>query len=418
MEIKRNRGDGYLELCVEGRLDAYWADHLTAALDESVRQGADHIRLDMIGVVYMSSVGIRVLLRFHTQLRKLNGSFSVVNPSPAVKSVLELAGLESILLTSAAPAAARAGHESATGERLERDGVAFEVHSLAPGAAMAVRLIGAPAILERGGDAGQDCHTLRADASTFAVGLGALGGDYDDCRGRFGEFIAAGGAAAYLPADGTNVADSLVAAGAFVPELRVLYAIACEGTFAHLVRFEAVEPEGGGARPAPVALDSLVRAALDLAHTDSAAFALIAESAGLMGAALRRSPAAAGASFGFDLPRVRDWLWFTPERAFARSTTLIVGVATRGAPGPLAPFLRPVGDGLLGHFHAAAFTYHPLRKGRIDLRATVAALFDGQNLESVLHLLRDDRPIVGGGQSELGRGACWIAPLGAVGEEA
>src|SRR6185436_5870708 len=112
-----------------------------------------------------------------------------------------------------------------------------------------------------------------------------------------------------------------------------------------------------------------------------------------------------------------DWLWFTPERAFARTTSLVVGVVARGDAGVLAPHLRPIGDGLLGHFHAAAFTYHPLRKGRLDLRSTVASLFEGENLEGVLHLLNDDRPIVGGGQSEFRRGALWLGPIGRVAEE-
>src|SRR5437899_5820970 len=38
-------------------------------------------------------------------------------------------------------------------------------------------------------------------------------------------------------------------------------------------------------------------------------------------------------------------------------------------------------------------------------------LFEGQALEGILHLLSDDRALSGGGQSELVRGACWIAPI-------
>jgi len=34
---------------------------------------------------------------------------------------------------------------------------------------------------------------------------GRSGEHFEDCQGRFGEFIAAGGAVAYLPTDGTNV---------------------------------------------------------------------------------------------------------------------------------------------------------------------------------------------------------------------
>lgn len=414
MEITRNRTPDFLELKVEGRLDAYWADHLTAALEEALREGADHLRLDMAGVVYMSSVGIRVLVRVYKEVQRLNGSFAVTNPSTAVRSVLELAGLESLLLSAApAPAAAAPSEES---RHVVRDGAMFEVFDLAPGARLEARLIGEPARLHARGFTAAHCRGLRAGESVLALGLGAFGRDFDECRGRFGEFLAAGGGAVYLPADGTGVPDYLVAAGAFVPELSVLYALSCEGTPALLARFEGERGTASAASPAaPVPLATLARAALDLAGAEAAAVAIIAECAGLSGAALRRSPAAE-LRFAFDLPGVRDWLWFTPERAFARSLALIVGVVARHEIAILAPFLRPLGaePWPAGHFHAAAFSYRPLRRGRLDLRSTVATLFEREHLQGVLHLINDDRPIVGAGQSELVRGACWIGPLGRV----
>src|SRR3990172_4544044 len=89
-------------MTVSGRLDAAWADHLARALEEAVRGGAHRIRLDMAGVSYVSSVGLRVLLRVFKQLQRIQGSFAVVNPSDAVKGVLELAGLGALLASGAA----------------------------------------------------------------------------------------------------------------------------------------------------------------------------------------------------------------------------------------------------------------------------------------------------------------------------
>ena len=97
MEIIKQSTPTGLELTVSGRLDAYWADHLSKALEEAVRDGAHHIRVNMAAVPYMSSVGIRVLLKFYKELQRLNGSFAVSNPSDAVKTVLDLAGLEVLL---------------------------------------------------------------------------------------------------------------------------------------------------------------------------------------------------------------------------------------------------------------------------------------------------------------------------------
>src|SRR5262249_6130441 len=154
-----------------------------------------------------------------------------------------------------------------------------------------------------------------------------------------------------------------------------------------------------------------------LARAERIGLVLVAESAGLMGAALRRSPvsgAVNGSPFAF--PQVRDWLTITTERAHRHSTALIVGVACRGSPGPLAPLLRPLArDGTLwGHCHAAAFSYRPLPRGELELAPTVTALFERDSLQGILHLVADHREAVGLGESEFVRGGGWFAPIASL----
>jgi len=407
VEITKQQSGDVLEVSIKGRLDAYWADHLTRALEEAVRDGADHIRLNMAEVAYMSSVGIRVLLKFYKQLQRINGSFAVSNPSEAVKTVLDLAGLEALLAVEAAAQPAAVEPRPAT-RRLDREGASFEVFTVGSGGALRCRLIGEPELLIGSRFTTQHCRSVKFPEATFGIGLGAFGGAFTDCQARFGEFLVAAGSAAYLPTDGTNVPDYLVSTGALVPELNVLYALACEGHFAALARFEA-NPAAG-----PVTLSDVVSGCLDAAETEAVGIVMVAESAGLIGAALRRSPALeAMETAPFTHPEVRSWLSFTPERAYARSLALVVGVAARADAGELTAFLRPLGSDVwpAGHLHAAAFSYRRLQKGRIDLKSTVATLFEAETLQGILHLLNDDRPIVGTGQSGFVRGACWVAPI-------
>ena len=376
MEITTQQTDDALEVRVTGRLDAYWADHLARALEEAVRGGAHRIRVNMAEVAYMSSVGIRVLLKFYKQLLRINGSLAVSEPSAPVKTVLELAGLQ--VLLAAAVARATPVEEGATPRRAPRrfatSAAAFEVFDATPDASLTCRVVGQPELLHSHALSAAQCRRVTFSESTIGVGLGAFGGDFTDCQGRFGEFLAAGGAAAYLPTDGTNVPDYLAAAGAFVPQLSVVYALVCDGGFAGLARFEAKGDKGR------VPLSELVTAALEITAADAVGIVLVAESAGLMGAALRRSPAMEGAAaerFGF--PAIREWLSFTPERVYARSVALVAGVAARAADAPLAGLLRPLGPEPwpAGHFHAAAFSYRPLQKGYVEMRPTVSALFEG-----------------------------------------
>src|SRR5207249_982433 len=134
----------------------------------------------------------------------------------------------------------------------------------------------------------------------------------------------------------TNVPDFLLTGGTTHPEVQVCYGIACHGAspqlFSSLIRFEA--KKGG----APVALTLLLESCLELADTRQIGVVIIAESAGLIGAALRRSPVIAGSEpDAFEFPRIRDWLSFTAEPAYSKSVVLVAGIAVRGSADTLAP---------------------------------------------------------------------------------
>ncbi len=412
MEVTRSQHGDVLELRVKGRLDGYWAEHLIRALDQAIREGAHTIRLNLAEVPFMSSAGIGVVVKYYKQLQEIRGSLAISAASEQVKRVLDLANLGNLLAGEAAPAVAPTIAPVRLVGHLDRERPTFEVRDVARRARLACQVVGDPDLL-RGCRFGEEhARKMQFRESMFAVGLGAFGHSFEDCANRFGEFLAVAGAAAYQPTDGTNVPDYLLAAGSFVPELVVLYSVSWEGEYAHLGRFEPKT------KTSAAGLGDLASICLDIAGASAAGIVMVAESAGLMGAALRQSPARKGSQAApFEHPQVREWLSFTAEPAYTRALTLVAGVAARTANcGELAPMLRPLAKGstLCGHFHAAAFSYRPLPKGRIELQPTVAALFESAGLQGVLHLLGDDREIEGAGQSEFVRGACWIGPIGEV----
>src|SRR3989442_12238876 len=284
MEITRQQSGEVLELRVKGRLDSYWADPLAKRLDEVIREGAHQIRLNLSEVAYLSSAGIRVLVKFYKQLQGIHGSFIVSNPSEPVKTVLELAGLGALLIAQAAPPTVA----SVTQDRVrqfERGNATFEIFEGAAGTALTCRVIGDPALLLGCRFGEEHYHTVSFPETKFAVGLGAFGNDFTDCRSRFGEFLSIAGAAAYLPTDGTNVPDYMLAAATFIPELQVLYCAMAEGRFSHLARFEATK-EMGAAK-----LTDLIRAGFEIAGSVTIGVVIVAETAGLLEASLRRCPA-------------------------------------------------------------------------------------------------------------------------------
>ena len=421
MEINRRYSRDTVELSVAGRLDGYWSDHLASALDEEIRLGRHHLLLDLSEVVFLSSAGIGVLVKSYNDLDSIRGSLSIWKASERVRKVIEICGLDQMLLAKEDVLQDNLHVLPSTASlvrHVERAEASFDVYHLALEAGLTCRIIGDPRLIEDCQFSKANCYSMNFPDSSFAIGLGALGENFDECRTRFGEFIAVAGAVAYQPTDGTNVPDHLVAAGKSLSHVQVCYGIACEqvaaGPFSMLLRFQA--GQGG-----PVSLTELMDSCFEIADSPRLGIVMVAEAAGLVGASLRRSPAQTNEGPGpFEFPQVREWLSFSAERTHTRSMTLVAGVALREEAGVMTPVVRPLNSlgSINGHFHAAAFSYHPLQNGKIDLKTTVRKLFERESVDDVLHLLSDDRVIAGAGESEFIRGACWIGPLHEItGEE-
>jgi anti-anti-sigma factor len=396
MEITTENQAGLLIVRLRGRLDSTHCSTVETSLAGFIKAGEHQIRLDMAAVDYISSTGLRVLLGAYKQLKSVKGRFSIAPASPAVVSVLELAGLDLLLAVADAPAAPTASSAASTAaSAVTRPDVTGELFALAANASLSVQLVTDP--------------TPRPYANgTFALGVGALGPSLADGTGRHGEFLAAAGCAVYQPTDGASRPDWVVTQGALIPQAGLLDGLSATGHFSHLLRFAPA----AGSRS--VSLTALAAAALDLAAAPVVGFVAVVETTGLVGATLRRDPATAPAD-RFAFPQIRDWLSFTGDRAFRDSTALLVGFAARpGSAGSLASQLRPLSgepNAPLGHVHATVVAYRPLTKGRIDLAPTVAGLFEPPGPQAVLHLLGDPRGHQGAGESTFESGAFWFAPV-------
>lgn len=410
MEITRNSYGQVIELVLIGQLDAAWDDHLETALSEIVRDGHRRVALNMAGVVFLSSAGIRVLLKFHKQLAAIDGRLWIVEPSEFVAEVLGTMGLGARLILDEP---IEKGQPDLTKTislqkyQVETERATFDVRPAAVSGSLVCRVMGDPAPMVRGPLTTASCHRLSLSKGAFALGIGVPGQTLADCRNRFGDFLAVDGSVAFLQTGQTNSPDYLVAQGEFVPELQVLHSLVCEGPLSTTVTFES---QSGNAIP----LAEIIEQCHLPAGGDAVGIVMAAESRGLVGATLRRSPVVEpGGDNPFEFPRIRDWMQFTPERAFCTDVVLVVGVACWSVEPKLASFLRPMGRDSLpqGHFHAAAFSYAPLRKRGITLAETVQNLFERESLRGLLHLLHDTRPVVGAGQSEFVRGTCWLAPI-------
>ena len=422
MQISTEDHGDILEMRIAGRLDNEWAGHLTEAIDEAVRLGSHSVVLNLTDVAYLSSAGIGALVRAHKQFQAIRGFFGVGIAPPHVTEVIRLTGLAKMLLCDMDEVLRGKSGNRSTLQPMFRvaaqAGMTFELYDVDPGAVLTCEVFGDAARLPQKSYTEQHCRPVDFPATSLGMGLGAFGRDFTDCAGRMGEFLAVSGAAAQLSTSGAGKPDYQLGQAKFVPQVQVAYGLKCRGGMRQLQRFE---PADEGER---VPLSTLVDQALTLCETDLAGMVFVAETSGLIGATLRRSPTEESTAARLSHPEIRRWLSFSPEREHPHTLALIVGVASRGDPargaaGDLAPLLRRLGpkSDIYGHFHAAVFSYRPFKKRNLDLAYTVATLFESEDLQTVMHLLNDDREITGGGESEFLRGACWLSPITLVTRE-
>lgn len=403
MDIEKKPGPDALHIVVKGRLDGYWSGHLGQSLEESIQAGNHRVDLDLGGVDYLSSAGVRILLQFYKKLRSIKGQLRIPTASPQVRLVLETSGLDALL---SGISSGQAGAETPSPGRQQRKTprAVLEIDTPSPGSSLKLRRSGNPGKLAMGGFNESDGHPLTFSSASFGLGLGALGRDFSDCSGRFGEFLSVAGATAYLPTDGSNVPDYMMAAGGGESEIRALYALKAEGTFSHFIRFDA-KPGSQGT----VGLSELLSTLPGIVQGEAVGFVMIAETAGLVGARLRRSPVGCDGEL-FRFPAVRDWLMLTTERAHERTLCILAGVILTSPGDAWAPFVRPLTPALQGHVHAAVFPYRPLPRGVLEFQETVASVFEAEPATDLLHIFADPREPYGAGESEFWRGVLWAAP--------
>ena len=94
IEIKKNEKEVIIEIA--GRLDTTTAPALGKTINEDIKD-AVNIVLDLKGLEYISSAGLRVLLSAQKKMQKI-GSMKLKNVCEEVMEVFEITGFADILV--------------------------------------------------------------------------------------------------------------------------------------------------------------------------------------------------------------------------------------------------------------------------------------------------------------------------------
>lgn len=96
MEIKREIVNGVNVLALLGRVDELSTMEVQAAFQHLIDQNADKVVLDLSGVEYISSSGLRVLLFVYRKMKSNGGNMRLCNLSPFVAEVFEVSNFTSL----------------------------------------------------------------------------------------------------------------------------------------------------------------------------------------------------------------------------------------------------------------------------------------------------------------------------------
>lgn len=410
LNIIREERPGYIIFRLEGRIDAYWSKYLDEALDNAFRDREYNIALDMCNIEYLSSLGIRSLIKYAKMAKGVNGIFGISALSKEVQTVLEMVGLAGMMEWKA-PASNEDKAEESTLE-CESEGFVFKAVEIKgkENNTFKCTLNGDPEGIKKGFTQ-KDCISAKFGSGKYGLGLGAIGSGFEDCQSRFGEYIALGDAVAFMPSGGVNTPDFMITEGNLIPSINMLYGISLEGSFSRFIKFAPSENKKS------IPLSKIIRAVA--ANTGFREFAMVmmAESKGMVGVALKRSPVTIENNEIFSFPQIKDNLNLTTEPEYTGDISLSLSIITSDEDSPLRRFTResaPDHDNpekLRHHTHSAIFGYKPIAKSQIGAEEAIKILFDEERLGSVMHLLNDRRDATGAGESEFTQGVCWIGKI-------
>ena len=402
MQLSQQQFGDELLVKAQGRLDASWSEFFADAMLDHVRQGHHHLVLDAGDMVFLSSAGIRALLRIHKEVLSVQGSFRIVHATDFVKNTLTTIGLDTWLSDESVAEAQAILPEEADNPRQEEPQpekdylVNFYPHS--EGAALSLTH---PATWQPW----QKVHhhsiaKLRFTPDTFSLGIGSTTEHEGVDAENFGEFMAVCGHVIYQAPDEKLRPDYLLSESNYAPELHTIQASLLKGEMARLMRFSPIESRTA------YTTSELIALMCGQAATQEIGFVILAECGGLVGATLIQSPGKLSNDTQIDYPEIRNWLSFCGERAFAGQLALMVGM-------PAKPVLAGLHQETAGayHIHAAVFPYQPIQNGLIAMADSVTKVLTGPPPIGLMHLINDARPVNGLGESSLIRGACWFSPI-------
>jgi anti-anti-sigma factor len=341
MKISSERMNGILVAVPEGRLDAFEAASLGKEIDTLLEEGDSYLVLDMAGVSYLSSGGIRVLLGTHKKLSKKNGRVCICSLQEFPAQVLKMVGIDSLF--NKYDTAGEAVNNILIAENMKRcekdwrnlpcyhrGNASFHIFHSSDRASR-LKIVGNLMKVMHATLEPEDIRQRHFAEAEYSIGLGALGGSMEDCLPLLGEMMTIGGTMVWLPTDGNDTPDFLIPhkdTGEVV--ISAGLNLALDGEFNDIILV------GNTEQSASITLGELYEAIFDIArerqtpHSKLVSVAMVADLDALYSSGVKISPISkftpANRGMITDPENIAQWMDINTEPKFSGSTMISFGL--------------------------------------------------------------------------------------------
>ncbi len=97
MEFVEQENGSVLTLALKGRLDVSSSKAAEERILALIDAGEHRLVLDLAGLDYVSSIGLRVFMLVAKRLKSVDGRLALCALQPAIGKLIEIAGLEQVL---------------------------------------------------------------------------------------------------------------------------------------------------------------------------------------------------------------------------------------------------------------------------------------------------------------------------------
>jgi anti-anti-sigma factor len=254
MEIQTERKDDALIFHLTGRLDGQGSAQLDTITRHNLGDDDKSVVVDMAGVPYLSSAGIRILLFLTKELKRRKGILTIAGAGAYPLKVLDTAGFLSIFnlyptVDEAVQACRKAAGRPLFIEDLSHPSlivngvrISFDRGALGPAC---LRVTGDIRDIMNSSLTERNVQPRKFSEIPYSLGVGAVAENVREAMPALGEMITVHGAMIWQPADGSGVPDFIVPQKD-TGEIHAFtgFTVALDGPFHDIVTIESDHQEG------------------------------------------------------------------------------------------------------------------------------------------------------------------------------